>query len=661
MTSQHYLVIRPISNDPEKTEPYIDPLSRLTGLDRQTIKQKFTGAALQILKVDQNPAKLEEMSSKLRKEGISSTIISKADIIKTARPLRISSVEIRQNEVKLLDSNRQVIASLDGTQQCLLVLSTMHIQGLRKKKMAKLMMTRSRALPPNEVLHYIFHEHPIMDIYIANSATPFRIDSLRFNYNCLGDQNKKSVALNFPIIIKCLKQFTSEMIIDTGFGEENLPFLGPLDDLEKERLLREFNLYSKFAFLSYKRNIFDSHQPKVSLSNMDLFKDMAGLFWAGPLFLQNILSDSKQRPTNLFPASLESSAKNTAQNPSIPFSYPIKNRILMGNMAVALQGRGPIAFLKANKRYLRSLGPPVLVYPLTIAIMICFYLSYALESFLFIPISLLLMGVLSFMHSFVLLGRKHAIQNCPTSKIRSMPMGFVEAKGFARQKSYLRAPFSQTDCVYYSYKVYELVQVGSSQQYRLSEWGESGNIPFYLEDETGKVLVFPENAIIKAGKSQDMNRSILDMFSESGLSEPNRRVVEKVIPVGNFLYVMGYAHPFRTSSEWRKQKHLQMLRDLKRDPLRMKKYDLNADGTVSEEEWNRARKEIEEKALLEKEEEEEVRVAISEHPTGGLFYIADKHEEVLVSSLKWRGPFFLITGILFIALSLAFLADVLLF
>ncbi len=661
MTTQHYLVIRPISNDPDKTEPYIDSLSRLTGFDKQTIKQKFTGAALQILKVDQNTTPLEEVAARLKKEGISSTLVSKLDIIKSERPARVSSLEIGQKKINFVDSNREVITSLDGTQKCLLVLSTMNIQGLRKKKMAKLMMARSRALPPNEVLHYIFHEHPIMDIYISNSSVPLRIDSLRFNYSCLGDDNKKSVALNFPSIIKCLKRFASEMIIDTGFGEENLPFLGPLDDLEGERLLREFSLYSKFVFLSYKKNIFNSGQPKVSLTDTNMFKDIGGLFWAGPLFLQNILPNSQQSGANPFAAAAKSSAKDSSRSPSTPFSYPSKKPMSPEDIAMAGYGRGPIAYLKANKRYLRSLGPPVLVYPLTIAIVICFYLSYALESFMFIPISLFLMGVLSFLHSFVLLGRKHSIQNCPTSKIRSMPMGFVEVKGYARQKSYLRAPYSQTDCVYYSYKVYELVHVGSSKQYRLSEWGESGKIPFYLEDETGKVLVFPENAIIKAGKSQDMSRSILDMFSEPGISDSDRRVVERVIPVGHFLYVMGYAHPFRTSGEQRRQTHLQMLRQLKRDPLRMKKYDLDGNGTISQEEWSRARKEIEEKALLEKTEGEEVRVAISEHPTGGLFYIADKHEEVLVSSLAWRGPLFLITGILFIALSLAFLADLFIF
>lgn len=447
------------------------------------------------------------------------------------------------------------------------------------------------------------------------------------------------------------------MIIDTGFGEENLPFLGPLDDLEGDRLLREFNLYSKFVFLSYKRNIFNSNQPKVSLADTKIFKDVGGLFWAGPLFLHNILPGSQQNKGNPFAAAMGNSAKSAAT----PFSSPDKKPISPENIAMARQGRGPIAYLKANKRLLRSLGPPSLVYPLAIAIFVSFYMGYALESFLFFPIGLFLMGVLSFMHSFVLLGRKRSIQNCPTSKIRSMPMGFVEVKGYARQKSYLKAPYSQTDCVYYSYKVYELVHMGSSKQYRMREWGESGKIPFYLEDETGKVLILPENAIIRAGKSQDMSRSILDMFSEPGLTEEGRRVVEKIIPVGDFLYVMGYAHPYRSKSEQRRKSHLQMLRELKKDPLRMKKYDMDGDGKISEEEWEQARRDIEEKALLEKSDRDEVRVAIGEHPSGGLFYIADKHEEVLISSLAWRGPFFLITGIVLIALSLAFLSDLLLF
>ena len=99
MSAHHYLVIRPFSNDPGKIEPYVDSLSTITGFDRLTIKQKFIGTALQVLKSQQNSTQLEDIATKLKAEGFSSTLISKKEILNITKPLRISSFEIGQKKI----------------------------------------------------------------------------------------------------------------------------------------------------------------------------------------------------------------------------------------------------------------------------------------------------------------------------------------------------------------------------------------------------------------------------------------------------------------------------------------------------------------------------------------------------------------------------------
>ncbi len=59
-------------------------------------------------------------------------------------------------------------------------------------------------------------------------------------------------------------------------------------------------------------------------------------------------------------------------------------------------------------------------------------------------------GVSWFFEGIALLRIKRVIENLPTSKILSMPMGLVEVKGKAKWKEKLYSPISETPCVYYT-------------------------------------------------------------------------------------------------------------------------------------------------------------------------------------------------------------------
>jgi Zn-finger nucleic acid-binding protein len=90
--------------------------------------------------------------------------------------------------------------------------------------------------------------------------------------------------------------------------------------------------------------------------------------------------------------------------------------------------------------------------------------------------------------------RKRLIESIPTSPIRSLAVGLVEVSGSARPEGApLRAPFSGLPCVLYSYTVEQRRQSGKENTWETIAKGTSAE-PFYVQDETGRVLVVPFDA-----------------------------------------------------------------------------------------------------------------------------------------------------------------------
>lgn len=107
-----------------------------------------------------------------------------------------------------------------------------------------------------------------------------------------------------------------------------------------------------------------------------------------------------------------------------------------------------------------------------------------------------------FITSFNELKTRQLVANTPTSKIRSMAVGLVEIKGKAVPfKNIYESAVSRSDCVYYEYLVERLSGGTNPKSNVPAHWTSVKNeatykSPFYVEDDTGKVLVHPENAIM---------------------------------------------------------------------------------------------------------------------------------------------------------------------
>ena len=91
--------------------------------------------------------------------------------------------------------------------------------------------------------------------------------------------------------------------------------------------------------------------------------------------------------------------------------------------------------------------------------------------------------------------RKRLLQNTPMSKVDAVALGLAELCGRAAPHESLTSPIEQLPCVYWRYKVEEWRRTGKSQTWVTIDSGQSHD-PFYLEDETGKILVIADGATI---------------------------------------------------------------------------------------------------------------------------------------------------------------------
>lgn len=633
----HYLIIRPISEKPKEVEPYLERLGLITGLDKHTLKQRFIGSSLNILKYDARRETLEEISKELSREGISAIIVSKEEMRNSPKALRAASIDIGSDHVELLSKKNEPLLTIDKNTECLIVISCKDFKNISTKQAARHVMRFAKPLSADEKLKAIFLNQPVMEIYSSGSNRPVRIDSTRFNYTTLGEINQNSAALNFQTILKLISKHASQVVIESGFGENSLPFLGSLSEKENERAFRDFGVYAFFVSLAHERGIFQiaGDTGINGLIPVPILDELTSIFWAGPSKGGNAKMKGSGKDASL---DREEDEKTTPL-PGLPkkFKKTRKKKGVTIFLARSLPG-----FSLFNS----GLGPKIIFFPLSVIMLASLAVVYVTEAKEPLSVSLMTAGLMVFTRSFVLIKRKRLIEGCPRSKIRSMPMGEVEVGGKAVQKYYLQSPYTYTNCVFYSYKIYRKKSTKNGSKWVLKEWGDSGRIPFYIEDDTGRTLILPKKAILHAGRKETLRGDMLNSIFGANSSSNNRKIIETTIPTGQFLYILGYAHRVRNPAKNKNKEMTERLVDLKHDKTRLNNYDTDGDGKISTEEWDRARDDVEDQILRESLEAGRTKddVAIGTHPSGGLFFISDKKEEHIVKSMAWKIPLFLASG-----------------
>ena len=204
------------------------------------------------------------------------------------------------------------------------------------------------------------------------------------------------------------------------------------------------------------------------------------------------------------------------------------------------------------------------------------------------------------------------VENTPTSKVRSVAMGLVEVHGRTKRLYALVAPMTQSACAWYRLRKY---RKDNNKSWKLVKEVNSNHVPFQVDDGTGRVIVDPAGASIKAKAQQTgyPGQSPLTFTAFGNSVDEDEKWIEDVIYEGTSVYVLGYAQPLRKERVSLRERTMAMLRQLKLDPELMERYDTNRDGVIDEAEWQNARNDAEQEAMRDHLEEGSARKRQEEH------------------------------------------------
>jgi hypothetical protein len=163
-------------------------------------------------------------------------------------------------------------------------------------------------------------------------------------------------------------------------------------------------------------------------------------------------------------------------------------------------------------------------------------------------------GVWSFVKGWKSWRLKRVIQEIPTSKVRSLALGLAEVTGTIVPLQVTQSPILKKTCVFYHCKVEEYQSSGKS-----GHWVTIKELktffPFYVQDETGKVLIENCDADVRVhtdlkyhtGSFSSCPENVAAFCSEQGIVRKGLvwartlRFTEYALEPNDAVYVLGSA------------------------------------------------------------------------------------------------------------------------
>lgn len=180
------------------------------------------------------------------------------------------------------------------------------------------------------------------------------------------------------------------------------------------------------------------------------------------------------------------------------------------------------------------------------------------------------------------------IEDTPRSKVSSLALGCVHLEGRAVSDAPLTAPVSGRRCVYWDYEIdKESDDPDVEWESVASDW--SAGETFYLEDETGRVLVDPTGAGLEIGFGRDFEGPpfrgrLRDVLQKQGIF-PERgrkyRFTETVIAVGARIFVQGVAQGRQELEAGARACIVETLAAIEDEPQNRARYETDGDGLLT--------------------------------------------------------------------------------
>ncbi len=165
-------------------------------------------------------------------------------------------------------------------------------------------------------------------------------------------------------------------------------------------------------------------------------------------------------------------------------------------------------------------------------------------------------GTWAFVQGFRALRTWRVLRDTPTARVRSMAMGMVELCGQVETRSDLFSPFSGRNCVWWEVEISTLSGRSRGRQGWSVVHRKASGQPFYLRDETGVALVYPQGANVKVNFSTEETThglGVPDLYmqymEQQGLGLRRMwalgamRFRERVIEAPVRVFVLGRAFP----------------------------------------------------------------------------------------------------------------------
>ena len=174
----------------------------------------------------------------------------------------------------------------------------------------------------------------------------------------------------------------------------------------------------------------------------------------------------------------------------------------------------------------------------------------------FIKLIIIFFGGLFFLYNGLKkLKFKRMIMDLPTSKIKSLAMGFVEIIGKVEScEELLVSPIDKKDCVYFDLHIERYVRRGKRSRWETVKRIFDTSL-FYLNDDSDKILIdsndaelnFKTDLKVQTGLFKEMPKKIKNYCEENEIThqflgiKQKLRFTEKIIEPNDQLYIMGSA------------------------------------------------------------------------------------------------------------------------
>jgi hypothetical protein len=213
-------------------------------------------------------------------------------------------------------------------------------------------------------------------------------------------------------------------------------------------------------------------------------------------------------------------------------------------------------------------------------------------------------AVYSFWYAFKAWAKNRAIEDTPTSRVRSAAQGYVELCGHGQPppNAECKGPLTGLPCTWWRYKIEERRSSGRSRSWTTVQ-GDTSAVPFVLDDGTGKCLIDPRGAEVYPSASDvwygpsdwpeyriPNGSGILGRLADALLTD-KYRYTEHRLQTNEQLYAIGAFRSLGGASvDDPDAAAAELLRQWKQDQAGLlARFDINHDGALSSAEWEQAR------------------------------------------------------------------------